>query len=265
MATKKLNSIITSQECIDLQRRISLERAKNGLQHEGICSILSIYAVSKATGHPLDEVCNNYPKFLELVLSSKGLQDKMVELLSKRTTTRTMSRRLANTEIAISSILPEIGKAGKPLRVLDVGIGGYDNCEELIGITTVELLMHLNDEFGSGHRVFGGDILQKEFVEHLIGGSTLVLSPFDLLNPREYMEHIASIYFVWEFDIVRCSNLLTHFDTQAQEIAIRNLRTLVAPYSVLIYNLGFDDEHTAEIKKGESTGTRLITKEGHLL
>lgn len=265
VARKELNSVIASRECVELQRRISLERAKNGLHHEGICSILSIYAVSKVTGSPLDEVCNNYPKFLELILSSKELQDRMVGELSRRTTTRTMSRRLAETERAISLLLPDIIPHCEKLRVLDAGVGGYDGESGLVGITTVELLMHLNEEFGGGHRIFGGDILQKEFTEQQIGGSSLVLFPFDILKPTEYIAHVANLYFVWQFDIIRCSNLLVNFDKEMQAIAIGNLRALAAPHSLLIYNLGFDDEHIAEIKKGEFSDTCLIMKDRHLV
>lgn len=264
MSFKELSSIITSKECVELQRRISLERAKNGLQHEGIASILSIYTVSKITGAPLSIVCKNYPKFLETILASKELQDRMVEELSRRTATNTKSRRLADTEIAISNILREIMPKQKPLNVLDAGIGGYDEETNMIGITTVELLMHLNDEFGSGHRIFGGDILQNEFTEQQIGGSLLIFFPFDVLKPAEYMEHVANIYFIWHFDVIRCSNLLVHFDREKQTIALGNLRALAAPDSVLIYNFGFDDRHIAEVKKGDSLHTEIIAQGKHV-
>lgn len=262
MANKEISSII-SKECIELQRRINFERAKNGLQHEGIASMLSIYTVSKVIGAPLSIVCKDYPKFLGMILASRELQDRMVEELSRRTPTNTKSRRLADTEIAIAKILREIMPPYKRLAVLDVGIGGYDEETKMVGITTIELLMHLNEEFGGNHRIFGGDIMQKEFTEQQIGDSSLVFFPFDVLKPTEYIQQVAYFYLIWQFDVVRCSNLLVHFDREKQTIALGNLRAITAPNSVLIYNFGFDDQHIAEIKNGESLRTSIIKPGGY--
>jgi 2-polyprenyl-3-methyl-5-hydroxy-6-metoxy-1,4-benzoquinol methylase len=257
MFKKKRDIHQTSIKLREIQDKINDEKTKRGYGQSIDCEEDTIRKIVK-------EILklNENPGRLEVreylmdIYENKELFERFMREVIKGTSEWTEPKRLKMTEIAIIENLNLLEKKKEKVKILDVGIGGSYS-EELKAITTIELSEKLNEE-KINFEMYGGDIIINEIELFEKYDEKINLFHLDVFKVKESMIKFHKEFGFNKFDVIRCSNLLGHFQQEKRNIIINNLIEMGEEKALILFNSYKEYVYTLFVKNKENIETRLI-------